>query len=204
MALLSMRRRFSKLKLWAAVAIPLVVVLAAVYGFLGYTYYIGSRALSTTESQIDTLRAGIRGEIPDFDKLQEELEHRQEMLQEWTKVFTYPGYPDPQRLHAIVTETALEAGVNVTSLSSVETESTDDEHFVYQTPSLILEVASEVSKDIYDIYDFLDLLREKTPYVQVEDIAFAHVTAIPSATIRLRFFVLAPTPTPEPEEVSAE
>ena len=36
MALLSMRRRFSKLKLWAAVAIPLAVVLAAVYGFLGY------------------------------------------------------------------------------------------------------------------------------------------------------------------------
>ena len=103
-----------------------------------------------------------------------------------------------------MTETALEAGVNVTSLSSVETELADDEHFVYQTPSLVLEVASEVSKDIYDIYDFLDLLREKTPYVQVEHIEFAHVTTIPSATIWLRFFVLAPTLTPEPEEASAE
>ncbi len=209
MTLKRLRERVPRLERWAIAAILIAVGIALYYGILGTRYWVASEDLSTANDKNDELEQAIGVPIPDEEALKEELNEREERLEEWKRLFSYEGYQkwadlyrfegqeETDLLLAIVTAKAKEAGVRLSRVSVLEPGTETDGDLEFQTQSLRLELQGDTHRQIYD---FLSGLYKSVPIVGIPNIILSGFGGAPAAKVDLSFYLLAPEPDAEEEK----
>ena len=185
-ALGGLRARLPKLKPWVTAAIVVGLVLVLYYGFQARKYLTDSGALAVSDSKIQVLDQAIREAIPERDAIEQEVEERTRLLDEWKSAFSVEGYPtttDP--LLAIVSATAQETGVALSSISLGKQVPEAEGRLQYQVQILYLEMTGET---FGEIYRFISRLHEKIPALDVSDVSLSGFGGGRSANAGLRFY----------------
>ena len=190
-ALARLRTRLPKVKRWVAIAVPVGALLVIYLGFQGLEYRSVSSDSEVTEAKIRNIGVATSEGIPDLEALEAELELRNELLDEWTGVFTIEGYPtttDP--LLEILTATAGETGVELKSVVLKPPEDVVIAQLRYQAHTVVISLGGETH---FDIYNFARILHEKAPSVSAYNVNLAGFDGSPRAEMTLRFFLTPET-----------
>lgn len=100
-ALAVLRDRLSSVKPWAAVAVLMAVALVSFYAYQGWRYWKSTEELAVSTSKIKGLDAEIAVPVPPLDRLEEEREERERLLEEWAHLFGYDVYYDLPAIAAL-------------------------------------------------------------------------------------------------------
>ena len=192
MAIAALRERLYRVKPWIGIAVVVALGLAVFYGVQGIRYWMASQQLEPLKSRIIQIDHSLQDTLPSPEAIEDELEGRQSLFEEWTGVFTYDGYPDTDQLLASVSVTAFEAGVYLTSIVIDDQASITMEGLTYETLSLSLALTSDTHGDVNL---FLSMLHQKLPIFVVSGIDLAGFGGEPSANMTLLFYL-----SPRPEE----
>ena len=181
-----LRQRFNDLKPATRIAILVAAVLVLWTGFQGTRYAMASRELVPLETQISALEDKIGAPIPAVGELEEELDSRKQQLEGWKPVFTYGGFPQTDPLVEIITNTAIESGVNLEAIGLDPARAFVKDKVQYQAQPVNLSLTSSAHSDVSV---FLFLLSKKLPFFEVESIDFAGFGEEPFASMELLFYV---------------
>ena len=179
---LRLRQSMSRVQPWVVVAVILGVLLIGYYGVLGIRFAKASEERTVFASDIQRTSRALRRNVLQLAALEAELEPRERQLDELLEVFSYPITDD---LIAIVSSTADQTGVAVTSMQvgNFTVDIRESTKYLAQPMNVTVEGDTE------DLYIFLEALYERVPVTDVVSVGITNVDGSPSSQVTLRFFL---------------
>ncbi len=161
-------------------------VLVIWFCVLAVEYWFASRHLDTTNAELDRLEVALAEPIKSVNAIEEAKAASEQDLVNWSGKFQYEGYPETDYLLAIVSVTAQEASVGLSSMVVADEDEIVLEGVRYFTQQLRLIV---IGPSHAAIYDFLDLLYMKLPFMSIANIELGGFTDSPTADITLVLYL---------------
>ncbi|MBF8268036.1 MAG: hypothetical protein HW388_1544 [Dehalococcoidia bacterium] len=183
-ALAAFRRRLPGVKPWVAVAALLAAVLLVYYTVLAARYWEGSRQVTSLDNRVQQLSAQIRNQPPDEGALEAMLLSQEQRLEELRSSFSDPDTDNPM---ALLSNTAMETGVALVSVTAGEVSSEDRNGAEHPTLPMTLTLRGATPQ----LYQFLRLLHQRAPAMGVSSFRMSGLDGTPSAQVQLLFYLLS-------------
>ena len=172
--------RLSKIKPWIAVSGTIAVLLLGYYVILGTQYLKASGQVKTLSEQVRQPALQPQQQIPDSAALTAEFETQKQTLEQLRRSFKYPAVDD---LLLLISDTAQENRVTVSSLTVVDAQSKVKDGIRFQVQPVSISIQGQTE----DIYRFLANLSQKVLVVTVSRLNMAGLGQTPSAQAQLLF-----------------
>lgn len=183
------RRSLSGRRSWIAVAVVAAVLIVGYYGILTARFLQASGEREVLNAEITRINRVLRGPSPQASALESQLNPKLSELEELQAAFTYPN---SDYLVGILSQTATEVPVELTSIAIGNTKSTTEGSTQYQTQPMTITLKGTTS----EIYRYIDNLHSKVMVTSVSNLRLGNVggTAA-SAQVSLEFFL-------DPQQIS--
>ena len=210
--------RLSGIKAWVALAVIFSIALFGYYLVQGVRYWQASGDVSDNRQEIRSLERKINS-LPQNAESKSgslsEVERQLSNLEDLERLFSYPGTDD---LLAIVSSTAVDAGLELQSMRAeapreetllvsdyqVQPVTISDDAPGEETPDILAYQVQPVTISMEgppaNLAQFLTSLRERVPVVSAPNIRIAGLDHVPTSKIQLLFYLF---PLEIPEEVNA-
>ncbi|MBI2865797.1 MAG: hypothetical protein HYX99_00335 [Chloroflexi bacterium] len=183
-----------RLKPWSMAAALVGVALLGYYVFLGLGYTGTSRQAAAMRHRLQELSPADSSQPPDEGALEGELQAQEDRLARLRALFSYPGNGDPM---ALITETARETPIALTSVALSDLQAKTQEGIRFQTQTATLTFQGTET----EVRRFAAALSRKMPATSIASIRFSNQGGSSSAHIQLMFYLSpepVPTKTPKP------
>ena len=212
--------RLSGIKAWVALAVIISIALFGYYLIQGVRYWAALADVSDNRQEISSLERKINSLPQSAESKSEsssEVERQLSNLEDLERLFNYPGTDD---LLAIVSSTAVDAGLELQSMraEAPREESLYVSAYQVQPATTSANAPGEATPDILayqvqpvtismegppaNLAQFLTSLRQRVPVVSAPSIRIAGLDAVPTSKIQLLFY-LSPIEIPEEENANA-
>ena len=178
----SLRRRFARVKPWAAIAILAAGALLSYYGTLGLHYWEASGEVRELSSKVRQLSASVRRPMPDTDFLNEQIATRDARRSQLEGLF---AGDDSRAIVKLLADAAEETGVGLGSISIGESFTRDMAGTELEARPASLVMSGDPDR----IYAFLSAVRRSTPATSVDAVRIARTSNGSSVSLQLLFYV---------------